>query len=336
MVLVTGGTGLVGAHLLHKLVSNNENVRAIYRHKTKLEDVENVFRYCGETDNTLYNKIEWIQADILDIPALDEALKGIEFVYHCAAFISFEPDKYKILKRTNITGTANVVNLCISNNITKLCHVSSIAAIGNSTKNSEITENNFWNPEEDNSVYAITKYDAELEVWRGTQEGLDAVIVNPGIILGSGMWQSGSSSIFKKVYKGLKYYTSGSIGLVAVNDVVTIMVALLKSDIKNERFILVAENWTYKHFITSIAKALKVKPPYKEASFKLLNIVWRLDWLKQKLLGKRRVLTKHLVKSLTTTTNYSSKKIETSLNYTFEPIEKAITRTANHYLKWLQ
>ncbi|MGC6430616.1 MAG: NAD-dependent epimerase/dehydratase family protein [Jejuia sp.] len=336
MVLVTGGTGLVGAHLLYKLISNNENVRAIYRNDRKLKNVKNVFACYGETSDTLFDKIDWVKADILDIPALDEALKGIKFVYHCAAFVSFEPNKYNLLRRTNITGTANVVNLCISNNVTKLCHVSSIAAIGNSIKTETITENNVWNPEEDNSVYAITKYGAELEVWRGTQEGLDAVIVNPGVILGSGIWRYGSGNIFKKVYDGLKYYATGSVGLVAVSDVVKIMIALLNSDIKNERFILVAENWSYKDFFQDIAKVLNVKAPSKEAHPNLLNIAWRLDWLKQKLLGKRRVLTKHIVKSLTTITNYDSKKIVDTLDYKFEAIENTITKTSNHYLKSLQ
>ncbi len=336
MVLVTGGTGLVGAHLLHKLVSNKESVRAIYRNERKLQNVKNVFAIYDENDSSLYEKIDWVKADILDIPAFNDALKGIKYVYHCAAFVSFEPNKYDLLRRTNIIGTANVVNLCIANNVTKLCHVSSIATLGNSIKNKNITEDTNWNSDEDNSVYAITKYGAELEVWRGTQEGLDAVIVNPGVILGAGIWRYGSGNIFKKVYKGLRYYTSGRVGLVAVNDVVNIMIALLKSDIKNERYILVAKNWTYQSFLQKTAMALNAKSPMKEAKPWLLNIVWRLDWLKQKLFGKRRVITKHIVHSLTTTKNYKCKKIENTLNYKFEMIEDTITKTANHYLKSLQ
>lgn len=334
MILVTGGTGLVGAHLLYKLVSNNEIVRATYRTERKLKNVKNVFSCYGETNNILFDKIEWIKADILDIPALDEAFKNVDYVYHCAAFVSFEPDKYQLLRQTNIEGTANIVNLCISNAIKRICYVSSIATIGNPTKEGEaITEETHWNPEDDNSVYAITKYGAEMEVWRGTQEGLDAVIVNPGVILGSGIWHYGSGSLFKKVHNGLKYYTSGNIGLVAVQDVVNTMIHLLKSDIKNERYILVAENWSYKSFLQTTAKALKVKPPQKFAKPWLLQIGWRLDWLKRKLIGKRRVLTKQVARSLTTKTNYSNIKITEALNYKFQSIGDSILEIANQYLK---
>ncbi|MEW4923646.1 NAD-dependent epimerase/dehydratase family protein [Algibacter sp. 2305UL17-15] len=333
MVLVTGGTGLVGAHLLYKLVSNNEPVRAIYRTEKKLQNVKNVFSGYTENYKSLFDKIDWVNADILDIPSLDEALKNVDYVYHCAAFVSFEPDKYQQLRRTNIEGTANIVNLCITNKVKKLCYVSSIATIGKPLKDIPITEEIAWNPEEDNNVYAITKYGAELEVWRGTQEGLDAVIVNPGVILGAGIWRYGSGSLFKKVHKGLKYYTSGSIGLVSVKDVVEIMTLLLKSDIKNKRYILVAENWSYKAFFQTIAKALNVKQPQKTAKPWLLHMAWRLDWLKRLITGKRRVLTKQVVNSLITTKEYSSKKIEKELDYSFEPISNCITRVADLYLK---
>jgi len=333
MILVTGGTGLVGAHLLYRLVSSDEKVRAIYRTELKLENVKRVFSCYTNNYQQLFDKIEWVKADILDIPALDEALHGIIYVYHCAAFVSFEPDKYQQLRRSNIEGTANVVNLCISNQVKKLCYVSSIATIGNSPKNEPITEETHWNPEDDNSVYAITKYGAEMEVWRATQEGLDAVIVNPGVILGAGIWRYGSGSLFKKVFHGLNYYTSGSLGLVSVTDVVTIMIQLLKSEKKNERYVLVAENWSYKSFLQTMAKALSVKPPQKLAAPWLLQIGWRLDWLKQKLTGKRRRLTKQLVKSLTTEKHYDSHKVTTTLNFKFEPIDKVIVKIAQQYLK---
>ncbi|GGD21878.1 NAD-dependent epimerase/dehydratase family protein [Hyunsoonleella pacifica] len=337
MILVTGGTGLVGAHLLHKLTSNNETVRAIYRTERKLQNVKDIFSCYGDTNNLLFDKIEWVKTDILDVPALSEALNGISYVYHCAAFVSFEPDKYQLLRQTNIEGTANIVNLCISNNIKKICYVSSIATIGNPIKrDNAITEETHWNPEDDNSVYAITKYGAEMEVWRGTQEGLDAVIVNPGVILAAGIWHYGSGSLFKKVYNGLKYYTSGSIGLVSVKDVVDVMIQLLKSDIKNERYILVAENWSYKTFLKTTAKALKVKPPKKLAKPWLLKIGWRLDWLKRKLTGKRRVLTKQVATSLTTKTNYRNSKVTKALGYKFQSIDDVISEIANQYLKQAQ
>ncbi|WOD45157.1 NAD-dependent epimerase/dehydratase family protein [Hwangdonia lutea] len=333
MILVTGGTGLVGAHLLYNLVSNNEPVRAIYRTERKLDNVKQVFSGYNEAYESLFNSIEWVEADILDIPLLSDAFVDVTHVYHCAAFVSFEPNKYHELRRTNIEGTANIVNLCISNNIEKLCYVSSIATIGKALNNEPITEETHWNPEGDNSVYAITKYGAEMEVWRATQEGVKVVIVNPGVILGAGIWRYGSGSLFKKAHKGLKYYTAGTIGLVDVKDVVSIMVALLKSDFNNERFILVAENWTYKQFLQSMAKAVKAKPPKKVAKLWLLQIAWRMDWLTHKLTGKRRQLTKQIVTSLDSETHYSNAKIKKAIGVEFTPIDKSITAIGNLYLK---
>ncbi|MEP3838170.1 MAG: NAD-dependent epimerase/dehydratase family protein [Algibacter sp.] len=333
MILVTGGTGLVGAHLLYKLASDNDKVRAIYRNKQKISNTKDVFSCYTDNSDTLFNRIEWVEADLLDISALSDAFIGITKVYHCAAFVSFEPDKYQLLRKTNIVGTANIVNLSISNKIEKLCYVSSIATLGNTLKNTEITEETIWNPEDDNNVYAITKYGAEMEVWRGTQEGLDAVIVNPGVILGAGIWRYGTGNLFKKAKKGFKYYPSGTVGLVAVNDVIDIMITLMHSQIKNERFILVAENWTYKRFLHALAKAVNAKPPKKQASKRLLNMAWKMDWLKHKLTGKRRQLTKHLVQSLTTEKHYSSTKIKTALNYKFKAVDNTITAIGNLYLK---
>ena len=277
--------------------------------------------------------MEWIQADILDIPALSEAFTGISRVYHCAAFVSFEPDKYQLLRRTNIEGTANIVNLCLSNAVEKLCYVSSIAALGHEANNKSITEDTNWNPEEDNNAYAITKYGAEMEVWRATQEGLDAVIVNPGVILGAGIWRYGSGSLFKRAHKGFRYYTSGTVALIAVDDVVSIMIELMNSPITNERFVLVAEDWSYKDFLQALAKSVDVIPPKKLADPWLLNLVWKLDWLKHKLTGKRRQLTKHLAKSLVTETNHNSDKIKTALNYKFKAVDKTIDAIGTLYLK---
>ena len=335
LVLVTGGTGLVGSHLLFKLISNNENVRATYRRKKTLARVKHVFSYFSDNAETLFNKIEWIEADINDIPKLQDAFNGITHVYHCAAFVSFEPDKYKMLRKININGTANIVNLSIKNNVKKLCYVSSIAAIGHQNDPEKlIDEKTVWNPEDDNSVYAITKYGAEIEVWRGTQEGLDAVIVNPGIILGAGYWNGGSSgNLFKQIYKGMRYYVNGIKGYVDVWDVINAMHQLMKSDIKNQNYILVSENLNFKTFQIKTANALEVKPPTKEAKPWLLNTAWRLDWLQFKLFGKRRSLSKQAAKSAVSSTRYDNSKIKKALNFEFKPIDESIKEVSKLYLK---
>lgn len=335
MILVTGGTGLVGSHLLFQLLKENESICAIYRREKTLKRVKHVFSYFSDDVETLFNKIDWVEADINDIPKLQIAFKDITHVYHCAAFVSFEPDKYRLLRKINIEGTANIVNLSISHNVEKLCYVSSIAALGHHNNPEKlIDETTDWNPEDDNSVYAITKYGAELEVWRGTQEGLDAVIVNPGIILGAGYWNGGSSgNLFKRIYKGMPYYTKGITGYVDVWDVIKTMQQLMNSTTKNESFILVAESLSFKTVQTEIANALNVKPPTKEAKSWLLGIAWRLDWLNHKLLGKRRRLSKQAAKSTVSITKYDNSKIKNTLGFKFKPINTSINEVSQLYQK---
>lgn len=335
MILVTGGTGLVGAHLLWKLTTEGKKVRAIYRRPHKLELVKKLFLHFEDVNNELFEAIEWVEADLNDIPKLEVAFKDISEVYHCAAFVSFEPDKYKTLRKINIEGTANIVNLSISNAVKKLCYVSSIAAIGQKEKDKDlIDENTAWNPELDNSVYAITKYGAEMEVWRGSQEGLDVVVVNPGIIIGGGFWKSGSSgSLFTRLYKGSRYYTKGVNGYVAVTDVVNIMHQLMVGTYKNQGYILVAKNLSFKSFQEKVCSALGVLAPNKEAKPWLLQLAWRLDWFQHKVFGKRRQLSKQLAKSAIEVSKYDASKVKTDLNYEFEPIDKSIENVAEWFLK---
>ena len=333
MILVTGGTGLVGSHLLYKLVEKGHKVRATYRSKKKMEVAKHVFSYYTNQHEEFFSKIEWVEASLNDIPALTSTFKDITKVYHCAALVSFDPNDYLTLRRINIEGTANIVNLCLENNIEKLCYVSSVAAIGNGDPSDTIiTEDTNWISEEDHSVYAITKYGAEIEVWRGVQEGLDTVIVNPGFIFGPGFWKTSSGSLIKKIHNGLSHYTTGVTGYVDIYDVVAAMIQLMNSSIKNERYILVSENMSFKEFAIKAAQNLNVKPPNKEASERFLQIAWRLDWLNYFVRRKRRKLTKQLANNISKKFYYSSKKIITDLEFKFKPIEKSISQTCRFFL----
>lgn len=334
MILVTGSTGLVGAHLLYHLTKHNTPVRALYRTKAKINTVKHVFSYFTDTVESQFSKIEWVQGDINDLPSLETAFKDITYVYHCAALVSFNPDDYYKLRNVNIKGTANIVNLCIDFNIKKLCYVSSIAAIDDELGSSLIRETNEWNPEAPHNVYAITKHGAELEVWRGIQEGVDAVIVNPGIIIGGGYWRRSSGSLFKRVYKGINHFTKGSSGYIDIHDVVLIMQELMQSSFKNERYILVTENLSFKDFLTQVAAALKVPQPEKEASEFLLQIAWRLDWLRYQFKKNYRKLTKETVRSLSSSSTYDTQKIKKALpDFKFTPIDASIESTAQLFAK---
>lgn len=313
MILVTGGTGMVGAHLLYQLVLQGEQVRAIHRPDSSFEGVKTVFGYYSNTPDTLFKRIEWVVADITDIPELTNAFKGISRVYHLAAMISFNPSQYRLLRKFNIEGTANIVNLCIDHNVTKLCYVSSIATLSSETKNKPIDEESHWNPEEPHTIYAITKFGAEMEVWRGTQEGLNAVIVNPSVILGAGFWLSGSGKIFGKAKKGIPFYTRGEMGFVDVEDVAMACIMLMNSPIINERFILNSENWSYKRLLQTITQRLNTPVPKLELKPWILQIGWRLDWFFHTFFRTRRKLTKRTAATLINRKYYNNSKNRTTI-----------------------
>lgn len=332
MILVTGGTGLVGAHLLLHLLGKETPIKAIHRKKSNLQQVKKVFSYYTEYPEELFNKIHWVEADLNDIPSLEMAFEDVTHVYHCAALISFDPGDYEKMQHINVVGTANIVNLCLAKHVQKLCYVSSIAAIGRGLDDSAATEENEWTDLGAN-VYALTKYDAETEIWRGTQEGLPVVTVNPGIILGPGFWHKGSGVLFKIAAKGPRYYPPGGTGVITVNDVVELMVQLMESSHKNERFIAVSKNLSYKEILSTIASALGKPTPKKVLKFWHLKILWRLDWCRSLLTNQKRRLTKMAVESLKHQQIYSNKKVSDLLDPEFGLLADTIYFSCNRFME---
>lgn len=328
MILVTGGTGLVGAHLLLHLIQEGEScVRAIYRDTQQIEKTRSLFAWYQK--ESLFDRIDWMVGDITDIPSLEIAFEKVTHVYHCAAQISFNPNEESALRKINIEGTANIVNVCIDKNIQKLCHVSSIAALGDPLQNQTvIDEETEWNPEVLHSDYALTKYGAEMEVWRGQQEGLQVVIVNPGIILGPYPlnWDArkGSGSLFTSLKKGLPFYTQGFSAYISVQDVVILMKKIMEAPIHGERFALVAENRSFKDIQFTIADKLGVKRPGFEAKPWMLALGWRLDKLLSFLSGRPRKLSRQSAASLCSPELISNEKVKRTFAYTFQPIDAYI------------
>ena len=332
MILVTGGTGLVGAHLLLHLIESrsigSEKVRAIYRSLASMEKTKSLFATYKK--ESLFEQIEWIPADITEVPSLEIAFQNIDTVYHCAALISFDPKDEDALRKTNIEGTANIVNFCIAFGIKKLCFVSSIATLGDLLPHEKfITEETEWNPEKPHNDYAISKYGAEMEIWRGQQEGLDVIIVNPGVILGPGFREQGSGQLFTKVKNGLKFYTLGSTGFVAVTDVIRIAHQLMQSEIKNERFTLIAENSVFRDILNSMADALGVKKPEIHAKPFFMEMLWRLDWFVSNVLQQKRKLSQTTAKASYSTTIFSNQKIKDTLKTDFINIHQYIKEISN-------
>lgn len=316
MILVTGASGLVGSHLIQQLAAQQKKVRALYR--SQIPAIPNT------------QTVEWFKADILDVVDLEQAMQGITHVYHCAAIVSFNPKEKKVLHQTNIEGTANVVNACIEANIEKLLFVSSVAALGRIREDKPIDETMNWTEETSNSEYGKSKYLAEMEVWRGIGEGLQAVIVNPTIILGAGNWDKGSSEIFKSAYNEFPWFTEGTTGFVDVADVVKAMMQLMDSDIVAQRFILSAETSTYQNLFSTIATEFGKKPPHKKVTPTIAALVWRWEAIKGKLTGKAPLLTKETAKTAQAKVVFDNSKLKKYLpQFTYTSLQHSIKNICN-------
>lgn len=313
VVFVTGATGLVGSHLIQQLIEEGKTVRAIYRNEIpKFQNAE---------------KVNWVKGDILDVMVLDEAMEGVEQVYHCAAVVSFSPKRKQELFKTNIEGTANVVNAALNARVKKLCFVSSVAALGKAKNGVVISEQARWSEQGNNSNYGKSKYLSELEVWRGIGEGLQAVIVNPAIILGAGTWNESSTKIFKTAYQEFPWYTEGVTGFVDVKDVIDAMIQLMESNINGERFILSAANKTYKDIFTSIADEFGKKAPHRKVNRLLANIVWRAQSLKSMFTGSEPLLTRETADAAQTVMEYDNSKLKSFLpSFSYTPLKVTIGR----------
>lgn len=332
-IFVTGGTGFLGAHLLYHLVNKGYDVYALKRKNSNINRCLKIFSYYNESYNNLFNKINWLEGDVTNCGSFVDYLEDIDYVYHCAAMVTFNKKRANEMIENNINGTSNIVNACLRHNVPKLCHISSIAALGDDNNEQFITEKTLRKPKNANTAYSISKFQSEMEIWRGIEEGLNAVIVNPSVILGEDNWKSGSSKIFSTVNKGLKHYTSGITGFIDVQDVVKACMLLTESNISNQRYILSADNLSYKNLFTKIAVRLNKKTPKKEVNKKILLIASFLNGIFSTISGKEPIITKDIVKSAYNQSFYSSEKIIKELNFSFNPIDETINRITKNLLK---
>jgi len=313
MILVTGGSGLVGSELISQLLEKGNKIKAIY----------------NSTPLTIQHKdVTPIKCDILDTYGLEELMHGVTQLYHCAAIVSFGSKNKDQLLKINVEGTANVVNAALDAGVKKMVHVSSIAALGRIRENQTVTEEMNWTEESSNSLYGKSKYLGELEVWRGIGEGLEAVIVNPSLIFGGGDWNKGSSEIFKSAYDEFPWYTEGVTGVVDVKDVVRAMILLMDSEISRERFILNAENLSYREIFNRIATCFGKKIPHKKVTPLLASIVWRWEALKSMFSGKNALVTKETTRTALAKVYFDNSKILNALpGFQFTSINETIKNT---------
>lgn len=328
---ITGATGLVGSHLVLALLEQQARVRVIARPGSQLKYLQQRLTYYHQNPEDLLDRIEWREADLLDLPALEAALPGTDILYHCAALVSFDPAHRKALEEDNPAMTANLVNLSLHCGVKRFVHLSSVAALGRKSGQQHFDENSHWTGSKDNSSYAIGKYRAELEVWRGFEEGLSGVILNPCIILGPGRWHEGSGTIFSRLAKGFPFYSQGVNGFVDVRDVVGAALALASADKSGERYVVCAENRSYEEVFKLIAQALKKKEPWIEVKPWMRELAWPVAWLISKFTGQPAFVTRSTAKTAASKYHYHADKLKRELNFTFRPVEKTIADVAAFY-----
>jgi dihydroflavonol-4-reductase len=325
-ILITGATGFVGSYLTRFMVKKGyTNLVCMKRASSPMNLVADVS-----------DRVQWVEGDIRDVPFLDDILRGyhIKQIFHCAAVVSFDARDREEMYEINATGTANIVNAALDYGIEKLVHVSSIAAIGRVQHEKTVSETNKWQRSDLNTHYAISKYQAEQEVWRGMAEGLPVAIVNPSVILGAQFWEHGTGKLFEQVWTGLRFYTEGATGYVDVRDVVHFMEKLMASDIENQRFILNSENWTYKNMFENIADVLHKKRSTIPVTPFLRQVAWRVEWLKSLMTKKRPLITKETARTSATTFFFKNdKSLAAFSDFKYTPIAETIKATAQQFLE---
>jgi nucleoside-diphosphate-sugar epimerase len=331
--LVTGGTGLIGSHLLLALLQRGVRVRALRRKNSHIENVRKVFGYYTDEADALFERIEWVHGSLDEPKTLAPFLRDAGHVYHCAGMVSFNPGEEEAIKRANIRGTAHIVEGCLKAGVKKLCYVSSSSALGKPAEDGHIDESTPWEDAGDLSDYALSKYGAELEVWKGIERGLEAVIVNPTIVLGPGDWSRSSARLIQTIWKGFPFYSTGVNSFVDVRDVARAMVELTHSPIRSERFVITSENWPYRKLFHTIADHLGKRRPFIQVNRALGEIAWRSGALAARLTGKAPAITRATVAASRKRYYFSNEKIRHTLGFEFIPLEESIRDTCRLFLR---
>ena len=332
---VSGATGFLGAHVVCQLLQSGNQVRAFKRKSSNLSEFNQIFKsYFSEIESkNALSLLTWVDADVLEILSLESALAGASTIYHCAAMVSFFQKDHASMIEVNVTGTANMVNAALHCGVKQFCHVSSIAALGRAAAENHLDEKSTWENGKHNSQYAISKYQAEMEVWRGQEEGLTVFVVNPGVILGVGDFHKGSLTIIEAAAKGMPFYTEGVNGYVDVADVAACMLQLVRHNISGQRFVLVAQNLSNRELLFQLSELFGVKAPTIRVTKLLAELAWMAYAIKRLFIPRGLPLTKEIARSSLIKSYYSNTQIKNALQFEFRPIQETLANCVAAYLK---
>jgi nucleoside-diphosphate-sugar epimerase len=332
MDLVTGATGFIGSHILYRLLKSGRNVRALYRDSRKKDITKKIFSYYEKDADSILEIAEWVKGDLNDMQSLALSMDGIKNVFHAAGMVSYASGDRRLLNTVNVKGTANIVNTSIDNGVRKLVHISSVATLGVNA-GEPADESSMWKHGSFKSDYSVSKYNAELEVWRGINEGLNAVILNPSVVIGPGIWSGAGGALFNRISRGMNFYPAGGAGYVDVRDVADIAVRFSDNDITGERFIINSENITHREVINLIADALGKKRPRFILTPFLGRTACALEAAASLLTGKQPGLNINTLKTADDITTYNNSKIKDALGITFIPVKETVEFSVKKYLE---
>lgn len=327
MDLVTGGTGIVGAHVLDALLAQGAEVRALLRPGSDASIVERLLSHYHADGAARFRRIHWVEGDLFDTDALRAAMRGVRHLHHCAALVSFDPRDRDELLHINAQGTANVVDAALESGVGRLCHVSSTATIGGGLDGGTGDETKPFVEDAHSSAYAISKARAEREVHRGIAEGLDAVMVNPCVVIGPGVAGRSSMTMVERVRKGSRFFPGGSNAVVDARDVATAMTRLIVEGTVGERYLLIGEGLSYRRLFTLIAATAGKPAPERRLPAWTLEAAWRAEALRT-LFGGRPLVTRITARTASRTRQYDGSKARELLGMRFRSAEEALANVA--------
>ncbi len=319
MIVVTGANGLLGSHLLRRLLQENASVIGTKKPNSDTNHLNDL------------TQLEWRDADLLDTESLTEALKGATTVIHTAAQVSFNPQSRNKIFEVNEGGTRNIVNVCLALKVEHLIHISSVAAIGRQKEYRHINEKSKWVPGYLNTDYAESKYLAELEVWRGHEEGLNVSVINPSVILAPSNQTNSSAQLFHYAMKEKLFYTEGHLNFVDVRDVVEMIWQIHSKKIYGERFIANGGHTTFKNLFTQIAQRMNKRPPSINIPTSLLSALAIVEEMRCRITGKEPLITRQSTKLARELFYYSNEKALRKFNFQFHSLENTLDWCCRHY-----
>ncbi|MGS0747444.1 NAD-dependent epimerase/dehydratase family protein [Halpernia sp. GG3] len=331
MILVTGATGILGRVIVLDLLKRGKTVRATKRPSSNLVEVQHSLQFYTENPDEFFNKISWIDIDFEDADSLKLALEGVSEIYHCAAKVSFHPDDNEEMLQCNIKFTENLLYACENSSVKKFLFVSSIAVLDNVNEQGILDEDSNFNPKENHSDYALSKHFAEMEVWRASAEGLNTIIVNPGVIIGSGNWKNSSGKLFKELAEN-QFSFSGGTAYIDVRDVAKISIDLMEKNAFGERFIVISETKSYQETANYLRQKLN-KSDVKILPMWVLRIGVVLNFLFGWLIKPLKMVNSVNIKSVSYQSEISNEKIKKDLNIEFVPVFESLDFHFKNYLK---